>query len=450
MLSPIYHLRLNNHYSIFSAQATTSLTTMTKPSECVSEASSDESSALRSTPISSAALLSTSPATIKPSPHSSFRMIDLLTKSTIYRRHEARLARSLALRDDPRPAPIRVMSGLPGLRIVFRPYRPDESPKNFDRLYTNKNQHRGKQRFPTTVVPAAYSEETLFKRYSDADDNSVVKESSGNTTANDYTMKPFAPERILQAMVATGFSSGVAEYAFAYWKNNRTSQFTMASISSPFSNSNFSNNARPSTGIFPRALSVALPTSLLFGAKVLLDSFIENQQRDKNAPFGANDIVSSAFAGALVGSTQFALLQTKSPAEQLPTSSFSTMHQQHYNTSGLLNLMRRNVVAAVLYFSIYDGVSSLSAARVSSPNHDAKVHSSSTGSGKKETLDILLGGALAGVAHTATMHSHRYFQYGSMIWWSRVMLPAITRAAPMHAFVFYGYEQMKDYANPLP
>jgi hypothetical protein len=425
---------------------------MTKPSVCVSEASSDESRALKSTPISSAALLSTSPATIKPSPHSSFRMIDLLTKSTIYRRHEARLARSLALRDDPRPAPIRVMSGLPGLRIVFRPYRPNESQKNFDRLYTNKNQQRGKQRFPTAVVPAAYSEETLFNRYSDADDNSVVSESSGNTTAHDYTMKPFAPERILQAMVATGFSSGVAEYAFAYWKNNRTSQFTVASTSSsPFYNSNFSNSARPSAGIFPRALSVALPTSLLFGAKVLLDSFLENDpQKEENVPFGSNHIVSSAFAGAVVGSTQFALLQTKTPAEQLPASSFSTMHQPHYNTSGLLHLMRRNVVAAVLYFSIYDGVSSFSAARVSSPNHDAMVPSSSTRSAKKETLDILLGGALAGVAHTATMHSHRYFQYGSTIWWSRVMLPAITRAAPIHAFVFYGYEKMKDYANPVP
>ena len=435
MLSPIYHLRLDNHYSMISAKVNTSTTNMTKSNEHFSEASSSSTEEPKATPLSSAALLATSPATIKPSPHS-FRMIDLLTKSTIYRRHEARLARSLALRDDPRPAPIRVMSGLPGLRIVFRPYRP-ETKKNFDRLYT-----ANQQRSPTKVAPGAYSEETLFHQYSDAHDNSVVSESTGNITTNNYTMNTFAPERILQAMVATGFSSGFAEYVFAYWKNNRTSHF--ASTSTPFSNSNFSNN---STGVFPRALSVAMPTSLLFGSKVLLESILANQQKNENALFGADHILSSAFAGAVVGSTQFALLRNMNPAQQMPTPSISTMHQHHYNTSGLLHLMRRNVVAAVLYFSIYDGVSSLSTATKPSPNHDPLVHSSSS-SANKATLDILLGGALAGVAHTAAMHSHRYGQYGSMIWWSRVMLPAITRAAPIHAFVFYGYEKMKGYAQP--
>ena len=425
---------------MISSKENTSTTNMTKSNEHFSEASSSSTDEPKAMSLSSAALLATSPATIKPSPHS-FRMIDLLTKSTIYRRHEARLARSLALRDDPRPAPIRVMSGLPGLRIVFRPYRP-ETKKNFDRLYTTKQ-----QRSPTKVVPGAYSEETLFHRYSDAHDNSVVLESTGNITTNNYTtMNTFAPERILQAMVATGFSSGIAEYVFAYWKNNRTSHFASTSPSTPFSNSSFSNN---STGIFPRALSVALPTSLLFGSKVLLDSFLTNQQKNENAPFGANHILSSAFAGAAVGSTQYALLRNIHPAQQMSTPSISTMHQQHYNRNGLLHLMRRNVVAAVLYFSIYDGVSSVSTATVSSPNHDPLVHSSSS-STNKETLNIFLGGALAGVAHTAAMHSHRYGQYGSMIWWSRVMVPAITRAAPIHAFVFYGYEKMKGYANSVP
>lgn len=317
---------------------------------------------------------------------------------------------------------------------MFRPYRP-ESQKNVDRLY---QQHRGKQ-LPNTVISGAFSEETLFGRYSNTDDNAVVSASAGNTAANNHT-KSIAPERILQAMAATGFSSGVAEYVFAFWKNNRTSQF--ATTASPFYNSNISNNSFQNAS-FPRALSVALPTSLLFGTKVMLDSVLGNPQTDAKAQFSSNHILSSACAGAVVGSSQFAL-KSKSPAEQLPKSSLSTMYQQH-NTSGLLSLMRRNVVAAVLYFSIYERVSSLS---TTPSNQDTMMQSPS--SAKKGTLDILAGGALAGVAHTAAMQSHRYGQYGSMIWCSRVMVPAITRAAPIHAFVFCGYETMKGYANAVP
>jgi len=63
---------------------------------------------------------------------------------------------------------------------------------------------------------------------------------------------------------------------------------------------------------------------------------------------------------------------------------------------------------------------------------------------RKTTLKVVAGGALAGVAHAAVMNCHRYGHYGSMIWWSRIMLPATSRAIPIHAFVFYGYEKIKE------
>lgn len=46
------------------------------------------------------------------------------TRCTIYNRHEQRRACTLQLRDDPRPAVVRVLSGLPGFRAVIPPFVP--------------------------------------------------------------------------------------------------------------------------------------------------------------------------------------------------------------------------------------------------------------------------------------------------------------------------------------
>mmetsp|Transcript_26365 Transcript_26365/g.54022 ORF Transcript_26365/g.54022 Transcript_26365/m.54022 type:complete len:188 (-) Transcript_26365:328-891(-) len=53
----------------------------------------------------------------------------MMTDSTIYRRHERRLARSYAQRDDPRPAAVRVLSGLPGFRNFIQPHVSLKSPE---------------------------------------------------------------------------------------------------------------------------------------------------------------------------------------------------------------------------------------------------------------------------------------------------------------------------------
>ena len=50
----------------------------------------------------------------------------------------------------------------------------------------------------------------------------------------------------------------------------------------------------------------------------------------------------------------------------------------------------------------------------------------------KGTAQILTAGAVAGSAQAAVLHS------------SRGMLSAATRAAPIHAMVFYAYESMKE------
>ena len=447
---------------------------------------------------------------------------DLTTKSTIYRRHEARLARSYELRDDPRPAFLRVLSGLPGFRMIVPPYR-SESQKNLDQLDEQKQKQ---QEIPATkVATGAYSEETLFARHSNAADNAVGPAFTGknNDDTNNQYITTLQQERIMQAMLATGFCSGTAEYVFAYCNNNKTRrlEYATSSSSSPFGNSNVTrtkstttsqhsplfshqkspaasnifrsemfkgntretpnvvtnynnnnnnnamlktaNKARPSTGAFSAALSTAFPTSLLFGTKLFLDSAMENQQNEtesnqrnnNNSRPVANAILSSAIAGGVVGASRLAFLQLKHRQLQSQSTPLSINHPQSLTSGYSFGLMGRNVVAAILYFSMYDGVSSISSAsKASSMDHDTSAllsnpstvrsDRSRSGSEKKGTLTIVAGGALAGVAHTAAMNCHLYGQYGSMIWWSRIMLPATSRAAPIHAFVFYGYEKMKE------
>lgn len=48
----------------------------------------------------------------------------MFSRSTIYKRHETRLHRNSALKDDPRPTPVRILSQLPGFRSFFLPYNP--------------------------------------------------------------------------------------------------------------------------------------------------------------------------------------------------------------------------------------------------------------------------------------------------------------------------------------
>lgn len=52
-----------------------------------------------------------------------------MNQSTIYRRHEARLSRTHALKDDPRPAAVRVLSLLPLFRMIVPSYQPSVTVK---------------------------------------------------------------------------------------------------------------------------------------------------------------------------------------------------------------------------------------------------------------------------------------------------------------------------------
>jgi hypothetical protein len=91
-------------------------------------------------------------------------LTQLRTQSTIYRCHETRLARSLALKDDPRAPVIRVLSLLPGFSLFVRKYDPMGIPGES----SNKMPSIGD-----------YSEETVFNNNDESETSASTARSLG-------------------------------------------------------------------------------------------------------------------------------------------------------------------------------------------------------------------------------------------------------------------------------
>jgi hypothetical protein len=496
-----------------------------------------------------------------------------MNQSTIYRRHEARLSKTYVLRDDPRPAFLRVLSGLPLFRIIVPPYNNQSSlssssssssslptVENKQQEQQQAQQNNGCPKITGTLSIGDYSEETLFTP-SDIATTTAINYISSNNDGTTLTS-----ERVMQAMLATGVCSGFAEYMFGI--KSTTSLSSSLNSSSPFrkqqhitgqppppltktlttnvhfplffrpeatassssssnvvtafgvyankhsgsgsssssahekilinntSNANINNNSNttsvsstrtttttaiPFTRPIAGVITTALSTSVLFGTKIFLDATIMENNNQRNDQYGSMDyysrrpttvtatttganvssFLSSAIAGGVVGISRLAFLEVQRRRQQKQQvnhlqSQQQQQYQQQLNSNYSVRFMGRNVLAAILYFSIYEGASSFSSSSLSrtSPMDDSydDINNKNINT-KKGTMSILTGGALAGIAQVFTMnyHHHRYnhHYYHSTytpptIWWTRIMTPATVRAVPIHAMIFYGYEQMNE------
>eukprot|EP00529_Nitzschia_sp_RCC80_P018767 CAMPEP_0113485018 /NCGR_PEP_ID=MMETSP0014_2-20120614/24266_1 /TAXON_ID=2857 /ORGANISM="Nitzschia sp." /LENGTH=507 /DNA_ID=CAMNT_0000378649 /DNA_START=102 /DNA_END=1625 /DNA_ORIENTATION=+ /assembly_acc=CAM_ASM_000159 len=349
---------------------------------------------------------------------------NLMNQSTIYRRHEARLAKTYALKDDPRPAFLRVMSGLPVLKMVVPPYGSNtavassSSPSSLPRAAGGEGEGGGSgvDTKATRIQRRLgdYSEETFYSS-SDApsipaqnDDDAVRHQSSSSSSSRLSSSTPV--QTAVQSMIATGVSSVVGEYALAAVGINAipqqaTSMAVASSSSSPFaaaSQSSFTpylsvsshdsslqqnqqyrlntprsaavTTAASASSSFRAVMSVASSTSVLFGTKVFVDrSFSEatNPSSNNSSMFQPTSIVSSAVAGLVVGVFQ--------QLQQLPTtiksrlshnallgmmtypSSLSLQQEKFGGTVLRPHIsLGRHVLASTLYFSIYECLTNLS------------------------------------------------------------------------------------------
>ena len=420
----------------------------------------------------------------------------LMNQSTIYRRHEARLARTYALKDDPRPAIIRVMSGLPGLRIIVPPYDPTATKillttTNDEKQPPHHQQHYHRHHHSI----GDYSEETFF-RAADNDDKTTTSNNNSLNIKNNQSSSDYVTA--LQAMFSTGVCCGVGQYVFGgHYKqltSNNSSPFhnkgggssAGSSVYSPFIRGQGSNASSEALNVYflmkshnhhtnhanvssttttttttsairqkPSSiiLMAASNTSILFGSKIFLEHTLSSSSASSTTSTSSNgsyNVLSSAIAGGIVGMINSLMLYKQQKnmlklmfldGQQHPSSISSSiggiLHQPKPINYINLTLIGRHMVAATLYFGTYDCLTSwMRSSSASAPSSDDEKKNINP---TNNTMSIVLGGGLAGLIYTSVIHQSQQ-QVGML----RVLPTAMIRAIPIHAMIFYGYETMKD------
>jgi hypothetical protein len=355
---------------------------------------------------------------------------NLRQQSTIYRRHEARLARTYATREDPRPAVLRVLSGLPGFRLIVPPYDRSSSdvvpPSSSSSSKQQPSQVQGQVQQAQPRI-GEYSEETVFATANTAKTGSAATTTTSTITTT-ATSVDHAIQPALQAMLAVGVTAGAAEMFFGkpgptealhnnnnpFGKTARTVHNSPTTLVAQHQGDSLAVHLFRSTTtqvvqprqhvVSTRAMALAASsTSVLFGAKIFLDA----QQQDTNT------WLSSAAAGGIAGGMRVFFFHPPAPPTTPTTAILWTnkiVIPKHVH-------LGKHVVAATLYFSIYDCLK-------------GDVVGDNT-----SRLQIAAAGACAGSLHAGVLTA----QQGMMR-----LFPAMLRAAPAHALIFSGYEYMRQ------
>lgn len=343
-----------------------------------------------------------------------------MNQSTIYRRHEARRQRTELLKDDPRPAVVRVLSGLPGFSMIIPPYQPAATSPVADKGLAE--------------APLKFTEATIM-----------------TSLPSSHKTEIATPFSVPQVMLVAGASGAAAEYvvqgmARTALPANWISIFSTGALSKPTFTAHHDILAMQQHEVFPNikaatyfgfpqqrfsawrnASSLAVSTALLFGSK----AFMTNKLGDTSS------LASSAFAGAVLATVNIprqavhsylaVLRQSKNVAAP---ASFTSAAASLVRNQGLGALTRgasvvygREIAGATLYFGSYEAIKTAMA------SHETQGASSAS---------VALSGAVAGVLYRGVTHTvDSVFQPGLT---ARGFLPTVLRAAPIHAVLFLGYE----------
>ena len=367
------------------------------------------------------------------------RLPNLMTQSTIYRRHEARLAKSYALgKDDSRPAILRVMSLLPGLRIIFPPPSSSQQQPSNDSVPQNF--------MSSSAVPRIgdYSESTLFTT-TDADSENHRHQTAAAAKHSSSSHQPV----VLQAIFTTAATAGIAECLFGSSSYSSNSPFGGRSHArySPFASivphgdsvsmqlQNHRHMPKPAAAVAVSGHQIALAassTSILFGTKVLTEQQLHHVNNDVGE---SSSFVSSAAAGAVVGLFQQlvpAIGSSPSRQRSFPVQSLSP------TTAAAATMISRHMVAATMYFTTYEQLLNNLSSSTSSADD---VGTQNATKNNPTNFNILMAGATAGCVYTTALNA---FQRQVVPPSSAAAVTSIVRSAPIHALIFWGYETMKE------
>eukprot|EP00550_Attheya_septentrionalis_P012626 CAMPEP_0198305510 /NCGR_PEP_ID=MMETSP1449-20131203/57945_1 /TAXON_ID=420275 /ORGANISM="Attheya septentrionalis, Strain CCMP2084" /LENGTH=459 /DNA_ID=CAMNT_0044008045 /DNA_START=193 /DNA_END=1572 /DNA_ORIENTATION=+ len=224
----------------------------------------------------------------------------------------------------------------------------------------------------------------------------------------------------------------------------------------PYIPSSSSDFAAQRTAIAKMQISRgAASAGFLFGTTAFARSWLCDSEEDARNPFSMAFVMASAMGGAAVSAVYapIAMVQTQ--------ISRSTQHQQQQHSIGIPKTMRNldailtitnrhswkgfyaeskpmfqsRIMGTVLYFSSYEWFKSVLSTSKRPRGFSVNDDSSSF-------FDVILAGSLAGMSRTALLHAMSPIEK-NLLWGTaqvQSLAPSLLRAAPYHAVLFLGYE----------
>lgn len=305
----------------------------------------------------------------------------MATRSTIYNRHEARRARTLALKDDPRHPLVRVMSGLPLTNLIVPPYEPQQFVA------------------PTKAVvdiDFTESEEDAFSRYTEE-------------------KQPKTSNRPSFLSVGIAAASGCILSELFIGKGS--------ALASPFASNTAQVTARQVVPVFHEGGAAAL-ASIRGTIKTPISAGISISQLVRPA--------ASAFFlfGSKAAVEQYLIDDVTEPFVTAAAAGSAGIVQALSKTFiGQRVAFSREVASITVYFSAYEGVKHLL-------NRDSCE--------KPSMITVAVSGAIAGATSVCIRGGNVSSAATRMMPFAqastqRLSLAAL-RAAPYHALLFVGYE----------
>lgn len=333
-----------------------------------------------------------------------------MNQSTIYRRHEARLSRTMALKNDPRPAAVRVLSGLPGFRIFVPPYQP---------VQASMVEKKDSPVFLEATVFSSHENTPFSQRTSAITTPKIVFAAAIGGAAADLLFGRKSAV-LLKCDASRGFASPF----------RTTIEGGNAWLS--FSHSHHAHNHKAFE--FPAFRGVAMTTiaataastALMFGTKVVV-----SQRLGDSTTF--TSVVSSACAGAVVATVdtplqavrshmalqqQFGVLTSQSPLQR----AISLVRSQ--GASALLRraptVYGREMVGVTLFLGSYETMKQWLA--------------------PESNVVTAISGLVAGSLYSGFTYAVDSATLEPQLRAGRSLLPTLLRAAPFNAVLFLGYE----------